>query len=71
MQSWIGHGSNAPIAPNDLQAALGADTVTQLQHESGLPRDQLMSQLSTALPQVVDKMTPDGHLPPPDARAHW
>lgn len=71
VQSWIGHGTNTPIPPNDLQNALGADTVNQLQQESGLPRDQLMSQLSTALPQVVDKMTPDGHLPPADARSHW
>ncbi len=71
VQSWIGHGSNAPIAPNDLQTALGSDTINQLQQESGLPRDQLMSQLSTALPQVVDKLTPDGHLPSADARGHW
>lgn len=71
VQSWIGHGQNATIPPADLQNALGPQTVTQLQQESGLPRDQLMSQLSTALPQVVDKLTPDGHLPPPDGRAHW
>ncbi len=71
VQSWLGHGANKPVAPADLQQALGPDTVDQLGRESGLPHDQLMSQLSTALPQVVDKLTPDGHLPPPEARGHW
>ena len=71
VQSWIGHGQNAPIAPQQLENALGPDTVSTLAQQTNLPRDQLMAQLSGALPQVIDKLTPDGKLPAADQRTHW
>jgi uncharacterized protein YidB (DUF937 family) len=71
VQSWIGHGSNTPIAPQQLASALGPEAIDQLAQETNMPRDQLMSQLSGALPQVVDKLTPDGKLPASDQRSHW
>ena len=71
MNSWINHGPNQQIAPNQLADALGEDTVGHLQAESGLPREELLSQLSTALPQAVDQLTPNGTLPGPDEMQHW
>lgn len=69
--SWIGKGDNKPLAPAELKTALGEDMISKLERESGLSREELLRQLSTALPQVVDKLTPDGRLPPPTERAHW
>ena len=63
IKSWIGTGANKPIAPNQLQHALGPDTVASLERETGMPRDDLLVQLSRLLPEVVDKLTPDGKLP--------
>ena len=63
IKSWIGTGANKPIAPNQLQHALGPDTVASLERETGMPRDDLLSQLSRLLPEVIDKLTPDGKLP--------
>ena len=71
VDSWVGSGANKPIAPQELGSALGPETIGQLERESGLPRDQLLGQLSQALPQVVDKLSPDGRLPPPQDRGHW
>src|SRR5918997_1726351 len=65
-QSWVNHGENRPIAPNQLMDALGPDTVDQLQQQTGMPRDELLSELSHTLPHVVDKLTPDGRLPTDD-----
>lgn len=70
-KSWIGPGQNAPIAPHDLPAALGPQAIDHLQQASGLPRDQLLQQLSALLPQIIDKLTPNGRLPTQDERAHW
>lgn len=70
-QSWVGTGQNDPLHPHELEGALGSDTLAKLSAETGLPRDQLLSQLSTALPQVVDKLTPNGRLPTPEEQAHW
>lgn len=71
VQSWIGTGPNKPIAPDELEHALGPDTLAKLQQESGLPRDQLLAQLAATLPQVVDKLTPNGRAPTADEIKHW
>jgi uncharacterized protein YidB (DUF937 family) len=63
IKSWIGTGPNKPVSPNQLHQALGAETIDSLSAETGLPRDDLLSQLSRALPEVIDKLTPDGKLP--------
>ena len=70
-RSWISPGENHPIRPDELQQALGPDTLDRLQRETGLPRDQLLAQLASALPQVVDKLTPHGRLPTPEETRHW
>jgi uncharacterized protein YidB (DUF937 family) len=58
------HGANKPIAPSQLSQALGPETVDNLSRESGMPRDDLLAQLSKLLPDVVDGLTPKGQLPP-------
>jgi len=63
MNSWIGTGQNQAISPSQLHQALGRDTVDDLAQQTGLPHDDLLSQLSRILPGVVDKMTPNGQLP--------
>ena len=62
-KSWIGKGPNKSISPNDLATALGADRVNTLASFSGMSRNDLLSQLSQQLPDVVDQLTPDGRLP--------
>ncbi|WP_375462084.1 YidB family protein [uncultured Enterovirga sp.] len=71
MNSWIGPGQNQAIAPHELDQALGSDTVEELSRQTGLERDDLLSQLSHALPQVVDGLTPQGRLPSPDEHRGW
>jgi len=63
INSWIGTGANKPISPHQLHDALGSETVDDLMRETGMPRDDLLSQLSQVLPGVVDKLTPRGQLP--------
>ena len=63
VQSWIGTGANLPIKPEQLQQALGAEHLTQLAQTAGLNKDQLLQQLSKALPGVIDDVTPGGKIP--------
>ncbi len=63
VQSWVGHGQNLPVSPEQLHAALGGDQVSAMAQEAGVPQDDLMAQLSQMLPGVVDKLTPNGELP--------
>jgi uncharacterized protein YidB (DUF937 family) len=63
INSWIGTGQNQEISPDELHQALGADTVSRLSQQTGLPANDLLAQLSQLLPGVVDKLTPNGELP--------
>ena len=63
IKSWIGTGPNKPISTSQLHQALGPETVDGLTRETGLPRDDLLAQLSRLLPEVIDKLTPNGKLP--------
>jgi uncharacterized protein YidB (DUF937 family) len=70
-RSWVGPDRNEPISPGDLAGALGHDTVDALSRETGMGREDLLSQLSQALPQVVDGLTPAGRLPGEDEERRW
>ncbi|MDB5448652.1 MAG: hypothetical protein JWQ97_3969 [Phenylobacterium sp.] len=63
VNSWVGPGHNEPVAPDQVAHALGEDNVRQLQEQTGLPRDSLLSELTQVLPQAVHELTPDGRLP--------
>src|SRR5262245_2191579 len=63
IKSWIGTGPNKPITPNQLHQTLGADRIGELTRETGLPEDELLAQLSRALPAAVDQLTPEGKVP--------
>jgi uncharacterized protein YidB (DUF937 family) len=64
VDSWVQRGPNAPLAPSELEAALDEDTLAELVEKTGLSREELLSRLSTALPEAVDQATPDGQFPP-------
>ena len=61
--SWVGRGPNKDVAPNQLESAIGADTLAMLSQQTGLSRDEILARLSRELPQAVDKYTPEGRLP--------
>ena len=62
-ESWVGTGPNKPIAPEQLEQAIGPEVLATLTQQTGLSREELLSRLTTLLPETVDKVTPDGHLP--------
>lgn len=61
--SWLGSGENASVAPEQLQSALGNDTISQFAEKAGVSGSEASSLLADILPQVVDKLSPDGQLP--------
>jgi uncharacterized protein YidB (DUF937 family) len=63
VKSWIGTGSNLPVSPEQVKAAIGPDLLQQLAAKTGLSVGDLAQKLAQVLPQTVDKMTPDGVLP--------
>ena len=63
VDSWVNRGKNADISSRQVSDALGSDVVDQLARRTGLSRDQVINELAKMLPNVVDRMTPEGRLP--------
>jgi uncharacterized protein YidB (DUF937 family) len=61
-QSWIGTGPNQSISTDELQHALGTDTVSSLAQEAGLSDIDVLTGLSQDLPGAVDDLTPTGDI---------
>ena len=61
--SWIGSGQNLPITPDQLHQVLGSDTIAGLAQQLGVSHGDVAAQLAQLLPQVVDKLTPQGQVP--------
>ncbi len=63
MQSWIGNGPNQAISADQLQKVLGNDALVQLAGKFGINPQDLLQKVAAALPQAVDKLTPNGVVP--------
>ena len=61
--SWIGKGENLPISADQIMAVLGPALLQKLANTNGSTPEQEAAVVSEALPQLVDKLTPDGQLP--------
>jgi len=62
VQSWVSTGQNMPISADQLSQVLGGGQLQQLAQQFGLSPDALSGGLSQLLPDVVDKLTPNGEL---------
>ena len=61
--SWVGTGPNKDISPDVLSRVLSEDQIKTLMAHSGMSRDELIAGLSQQLPELIDKLTPNGRLP--------
>lgn len=61
--SWVSTGSNLPISAEQIQSALGSSTIQDIAAKLGIDTSAAASSIASLLPQVVDKLTPDGQVP--------
>ncbi|WP_370411447.1 YidB family protein [Streptomyces fradiae] len=62
-QSWVGTGDNQPVSGAQIAQALPDDTLQKVAAEAGVTPDQAADEIAQQLPQVVDKLTPQGQVP--------
>jgi uncharacterized protein YidB (DUF937 family) len=63
VSSWVGKGENLPVSAEQLTGVLGNDTLSGLASQFGMNTNDLAGQLSSVLPGIVDKLTPNGQAP--------
>jgi OmpA-OmpF porin, OOP family len=63
VSSWVSRGSNTPITTEQLERAIGNDTVNRITSNVGVARAAGASALAYMIPRVVDLLTPEGVVP--------
>jgi uncharacterized protein YidB (DUF937 family) len=61
--SWVAVGENKPIAADALQQVLGSGTLGDIAAKLGVSTGSAAGGLASILPQIIDRMTPQGQLP--------
>jgi uncharacterized protein YidB (DUF937 family) len=61
--SWVSTGANQLVSPNQIEAVLGNAQVQAFAKLLGIDTAQASDFLARTLPQLIDKLTPDGTLP--------
>jgi len=61
--SWVNSDANTALSNEQLESALGADTLTEISNQIGTDYATTVSAAAFMTPRVVDALTPDGVLP--------
>ncbi len=63
ISSWISTGKNLPISADQIQQALGKEKIQRLAEKTGMSLEDVKAKLAEHLPNIIDKLTPDGKVP--------
>ena len=67
MSSWISTGQNLPVTGDQIQQALGQQQIQQYAQKLGSSSQEVSGGLASLLPEIIDKLTPDGKVPAQDS----
>jgi uncharacterized protein YidB (DUF937 family) len=62
-QSWMSTGDNQPIDEQAVEQVVGQDELRQMAQRLGVPEEQVAQAFAEIMPEMVDKMSPEGQLP--------
>ena len=63
VDSWVSTGPNEPVDADELGSALGPERVNRLSSQTGIDVGSLLPMLAAFLPQIINALTPNGHVP--------
>src|SRR5215471_10292768 len=61
--SWVSTGQNLPVSADQVHQVLGSDQVKELEAKAGISPDIAGGAIAQLLPDVVDRLTPNGQIP--------
>jgi len=67
VDSWISTGSNKAISSIEVGQAIGIEKIKKLAESAGVDVHKARDLLAEYLPIAIDKATPEGKLPAPEA----
>lgn len=61
--SWVGTGANLPIDAASISKVLSSPEIASVAQKLGMDPSQVSGQLASALPQLINHLTPNGTVP--------
>lgn len=62
--SWVSAGSNHPLRAEEADDVVGGEEIKRVAHELGVPESDVARGFAEIMPEMVDQLSPEGHLPP-------
>lgn len=66
LSSWLGQGENQSVTAEQIKGALGDDVMRSVMEKLGVDESTAANTLKDVMPQIIDKLSPDGKLPADD-----
>jgi uncharacterized protein YidB (DUF937 family) len=63
VDSWVSTGKNLPISADQIAQGLGSEEISSLASRLGMSQGDVSAKLARLLPDVVDRLTPNGRVP--------
>ncbi len=62
VEDWVstGAGDNAAVDPQQIQSLFSDAEIEQVAQQAQAPKQDVLSAISTVLPQIIDSLTPQG-----------
>lgn len=61
--SWVGAGANEEISNEQIESALGKNTIENFASQAGIEYEKASSSIAFMTPRIIDALTPDAILP--------
>jgi uncharacterized protein YidB (DUF937 family) len=62
VESWISNGPNTPATAQDIKKTMDPDKLQAVADRAGVDLDTAAQRAADVLPDVVDKLTPEGKI---------
>ena len=60
VKGWVSTGPNPPATAQHIEQVVGPQQLDQMAAQTGVDRSQIAGHIAQILPQLVDKLTPQG-----------
>jgi uncharacterized protein YidB (DUF937 family) len=60
VKGWVSTGPNPPATPEHIEKVMDPAQLDQMAAQTGIDRSQISAHVAQLLPQLVDKLTPNG-----------
>jgi uncharacterized protein YidB (DUF937 family) len=62
-QSWMSTGENQPIDEQSVEQVVGQQELQEMAQRLGVPEQEVAQAFAEIMPEMVDKLSPEGQLP--------